>query len=334
MFTNIIENTGLCQYENKSFSFFLFVFNQISLYNYTMKWLIITDDNNYKMAIETTLLNADKKNKITVSTFDLDALKKIKKNFLDFAGCVIVTDNVDKFDYGTVIQLTGYFAAHKIPVFTNLVYFSIETLFEKDGVTFFNNYNAIISHLYKKYTTIEEGSKKRIAKKKLLDRGIPFTADCFATYIAKNKFEVVNEFLEAGMSVNSRDDMGVPMLNIACRNDNFELAEMLLDLGSELNASSDDRGYTAVMDAVWRGNEKITKMLIARGAELNTINKEGQNNLILAVGADRYNIVKILAENGADPDVKDMMGMSAYQYATLFKKEKIAEILRPFHKES
>ena len=108
---------------------------------------------------------------------------------------------------------------------------------------------------------------------------------------------------------------------------------MIYELGADINASSDDRGYTAVMDAVWRGNEKITKYLISKGADLNTINKEGQTNLILAVGANRESLVQLLAENGADPDVKDMMGMSAYNYAVLFKKEKLVEILKPFHKE-
>ena len=109
---------------------------------------------------------------------------------------------------------------------------------------------------------------------------------------------------------------------------------MILELGADLNASSDDRGYTAVMDAVWRGNEKITKYLIEKGADLNTINKEGQTNLILAVGASRESLVKLLAENGADPDIKDTMGMSAYNYATLFRKDKLVEILKPYHKEA
>ena len=107
---------------------------------------------------------------------------------------------------------------------------------------------------------------------------------------------------------------------------------MIYELGADINAISEDRGYTAVMDAVWRGNEKITKYLISKGADLNTINKEGQNNLILAVGANRESLVKLLAENGADPDVKDMMGMSAYNYAVLFKKQKLVEILTPYHK--
>ena len=81
------------------------------------------------------------------------------------------------------------------------------------------------------------------------------------------------------------------------------------------------------------GSFKITKLLIERGAELNTISKEGQSNLVLAVGADRTKICEILAQNGADPDIKDQMGMSAYGYATLFKKTEIVEILKPFHKD-
>ena len=140
-------------------------------------------------------------------------------------------------------------------------------------------------------------------------------------------------FIEGGLGVNSQDDTGTPMLNLACRTDNFEFVKMLLDLGADVNSLSEDRGYTAVMDAVWRGNEKITRYLIEKGAELNKINKEGQTNLILAVGANRENIVKLLVENGADPDTKDEMGMSAYNYATLFKKQHLVDILAPFHKE-
>ncbi len=298
-----------------------------------MRWFLITDNNEYSAILENTLKTAEKSNKLICCSFNNDELKKQKKNFLDFAACIIYSNKEDCLDIGNILQISGFFAAYKIPVFTNFGSISNNTIFNKDGIKYFETFDSIYNYISKKYKAIALDSKQRLAKKKLLDRGIPFTSDCFATYIAKNKIEIFNEFLEAGMSVNSRDDMGVPMLNIACRNDNFEFVEMLLELGADLNASSNDRGYTAVMDAVWRGNEKITQMLIKRGAELNTINKEGQNNLILAVGADRLNLVKLLAENGADPDVKDMMGMSAYQYATLFRKEKIAEVLKPFHKE-
>lgn len=301
-----------------------------------MKWLIISNNNNFASDVEKVLLNQDKKNKTIVCDFQIDNLMKQKKAFPQCAACIIHDDGqkLTEDQNNVIASLYGYFAAIKVPVVTDLKSLTENTFFAKEALDSCNSAEEIISFIEKKYKKITAESIKRLAKNKLLDRGIPYTSDCFGTYIAKNKIEVVNEFLEAGMSVNSRDDLGTPMLNIACRYDNFEFVEMLLNLGADLNASSEDRGYTAVMDAVWRGNEKITKYLIDKGAELNTINKEGQTNLILAVGANRESLVKLLAENGADPDVKDMMGMSAYTYSVLFKKEKLVEILKPFHKES
>jgi len=301
-----------------------------------MRWLIITNDTDLSKSVETKLIEADKKNKLVSCSFNTDEIISNKKNFKELAACLIYTDNQKELSAEQVAVLSsiqGYFAYDKITLITNLSCLLENKLFPKDGLLKVESKEELLSLISKKYKKTTEASVQRLAKNKLLKRGIPFTSDCFATYIAKNKIEIFNEFLEAGMEVNVRDDLGTPMLNIACRNDNFEFVEMLLDLGADLNASSEDRGYTAVMDAIWRGNEKITKYLISKGADLNTINKEGQTNLILAVGADRLNLVQLLAENGADPDVKDGMGMSAYSYATLFRKEKIAEVLKPYHKE-
>ena len=317
-----------------SIIFFLEVL-KILPYNKGMKWLVLTDDNSLVEALTEILSKVDKKNKLVACGSSIEAMKKIKKSFVDFAGCLIYSDKEASFtnkDIAAIASIEGCLAAYQIPMITNLKIITENELFAKDGIISIDSKEELIKLIEKKYKKIIKDSIIRLAKKKLLDRGIPFTSDCFGTYIEKDKIEIVNEFLEAGMSVNSRDDTGTPMLNIACRSDNFEFVDMLLGLGADLNAVSEDRGYTAVMDAVWRGNEKITKYLIDKGAELNTINKEGQTNLILAVGANRENIVKLLAENGADPDVKDMMGMSAYTYATLFKKTKLVEILQPYHK--
>lgn len=300
-----------------------------------MKWLIITDSQIFTQKITSQLELLDKKNKCVVSSFEIEQLKKQKKAFKGFASIIVYCENKKSIEdtVSSLISLSGFVACERIPLLTNIKELEKNELF-CDDLIILSSPDDFENKLKKDYKKISEAAKKRLAKNKLLDRGIPFTSDCFGTYIAKNKIEIVNDFLEAGMSVNSRDDTGTPMLNIACRNDNFEFVEMLLDLGAELDAVSEDRGYTAVMDAVWRGNEKITKFLISKGAQLNTINKEGQCNLILAVGANRENLVRILAENGANPDVKDMMGMSAYTYATLFKKEKLVEILKPYHKEA
>ena len=54
---------------------------------------------------------------------------------------------------------------------------------------------------------------------------------------------------------------------------------------------------------------------------------------MLAVGNGNVDIVKILLENGADPDIKDSMGMSAREYALLFKKKPMIELMEKFPKK-
>ena len=302
-----------------------------------MKWLLITNDNDsdFQKNFSEILSSFDKKNKLTFCDFDCENIKKTLKKCEDFASCFILSKPNSEFSEENALlfcTLLGFFEAKNITIFSNLVFINENKLFDKNIIKF-SEFGDLTQVLKKNYKKISENAVKKKKKNRLLERGIPFTSDCFATYIAKNKIEVVNEFLEAGMSINEKDDAGVPMLNIACRNDNFDFVKMFLELGANIDAVSDDRGYTAVMDAVWRGNEKITKFLIENGADLNTISKEGQSNLVLAVGAGRENIVKLLAENGSDCDVKDMMGMSAYNYAVLFKKTRIVDILKPFHKE-
>ena len=301
----------------------------------SMKWLIISDDQTVSERVQKFLSEKNKKDKVYCAPITAETLKTYKKTFSDLAACIIYTKDVkgiEPYVGSGLCAIFGFFAASKIPVITNNTFLYEDYLFGKDIGIGCKDADDLYNIITKKYNKIADESCMRIARNKLLNRGIPYTADCFGTYIAKNKPEIVHEFLEAGMSINARDDLGTPMRNIACRNDNYEFVEMIYNLGAEINASSEDRGYTAVMDAVWRGNEKITKFLISKGADLNTINKEGQNNLILAVGANRESLVKLLAENGADPDVKDMMGMSAYNYAVLFKKQRLVDILTPYHK--
>ncbi len=273
---------------------------------------------------------------ILTTDFQEENLLNIKPSLDNISLCVIYSAPTafKSIEESTLLaSIVGYLYANNTPVITNDRELAYHTLFTDDGVQFFNGEDKIISYLKKQYRNINLKNDKRQAKKELMIRGIPFTPDCFAQFMSKNKTEICNLFLEAEIDPNSRDDFGTPLLNIAVRNDNEDFVKKLLTAGAEINAVSEDRGYTAVMDAVWRGNFEITKLLIEKGADLNTISKEGQSNLVLAVGADRTKICEILAKNGADPDIKDQMGMSAYGYATLFKKTEIVEILKPYHKE-
>lgn len=302
-----------------------------------MTFLILTRNEIFAKVLKANILEIEKSAKTFISDFSKDNIKKQIKNFDKLSLLVIYNDTSATPTSDQMILLSsviGNAIAKDIIVLTNIAQIKENNVFGKESITLLNSKNEIIEYIKQKYETIQSIDTVRGSKKKLLSKGIPFTPDCFATYIAKNKTEICNLFLSGGMDLNSTDENGTPLLNVAVRNDNEALVKRFIQSGVNINAVSQDRGYTPVMDAVWRGNKVITKLLIKEGADLNTISKEGQSNLVLAVGADRVEICKLLAENGADPDIKDMMGMSAYGYATLFKKEEIIKILKPFHKEN
>lgn len=302
-----------------------------------MNYLVISDNDSFSDSISSKIKQLEKSAKIIQIFFKKSEVKKITKKIEELTLCIIYSENESSFSEQSKLRIAnacGYAIAKDILVITNLKFLEDISLFSSENFRYFSTDNQIFDFIKQQYDHINITNEKRIAKKRLLEKGIPFTSDCFATYIAKNKTEICDLFISAGIDINSRDESGTSMLNVAVRNDNEDFVKQFLSLGADINSVSEDRGYTPVMDAVWRGNLEITKLLVKKGAELNTINKEGQTNLVLAVGADKNDICKVLVEHGADPDIKDQMGMSAYGYATLFRKEKLIEILKPYHKEN
>lgn len=227
--------------------------------------------------------------------------------------------------------LAGFFAGQGVKIYTtdkNPGGF----LLDSGLIQSFESEDDLISFISESYAQILQEQQEEDSYNYLFENGYPFDGDNFAHYIEKWHEKICRCYVDAGMDVNISDSEGTPMLNIAARADNIEAARWLVSCGASLDSVSKDRGYTAIMDAVWRGNAEMTKFFIEKGAELDTISKDGQTMLVLAVGADKTEIVKMLAENGADPDIKDGMGMSAYDYANLFKKTEILSILEKYRK--
>lgn len=304
-----------------------------------MNFLIISDYDAVCKILKNTSKDKffEKSLKFTKCSFDTVCLKKMFKKISDFTACIIFSSNqntINQFsqDQISLISLiSGYLFANDIQLITNIPFIFDNFSSKNKFLISISDETELLTYITKNLKKVVQNSIKTEAKLTLQKKGIPFTPDCFGTYIAKNKEDICNLFIEAGININSCDDNGIPMLNIAVRNDNEELTKKFLALKADINIVSKDRGYTPLMDAVWKGNKELTKLLISKGADLNTISKEGQSNLVLAVGADRVEICRLLAQNGANPDIKDQMGMSAYGYASLFRKKEILEILSPYH---
>ncbi len=215
--------------------------------------------------------------------------------------------------YSPLSYVMGFFSGAGIPVFTV-------------GYTGSTPYYATKLYSFERFDYYLKQEEEKIARKKLIEKGIPFTPDEFSFHISKADEEICTLFLKSGIDLNCSNSAGTPMLSIASRNDKEAMVSWLLENGAHLNALSTDRGYTPVMDAVWRSNANMVDIFVTAGADLSIISSDGQPILVLAVGTGNSKVCELLVKNGADPYIKDHLGVSAYEYATLFKHDEILAI--------
>ena len=296
-----------------------------------MNWLLISSENIDNENLKQIINERTPDSVIYESSFVSSELDEVLEVLPEITNCVI-KHSEDSEPNENLFFLLGYLAGKDIPVYTNNLHL-YENFSKFDCISYFKTIEEIEQNIEEHYEDLYTNFLRKQSYNYLMEQGMPFTPDSFALNISQENKDICECYLAAGMDVNCRDKDGTPMLNIAARNDKVELIHWLIDNGADINAVSEDRGYTAIMDAVWRGDKEITELLINKGAELNTVCKEGQTMLVLAVGANKIEICKLLAEAGADPDIKDSMGMSAYGYAKLFKKQEIIDVLEKYHKE-
>lgn len=306
-----------------------------------MNWLLICTDDTSKEAdtvskfltkkkVEVTELNLDSPEVKTDGNEVSDYIKTFLKEKLPaITQCVLLT-NEQNLRNDVLLYVAGYLNGKQIPAYI--------TGIEKEAVFLDTIYNwhesgkEMTELLDEHFPEFIAEEQKRMAKLKLFNAGIPFTPDTFSIHIAQEDMEICEDFLEAGMDINSRDSAGTPMLCIAARSGKKEAIEWLVKNGAEIDAISKDRGYSAVMDAVWKMNPEIVELLIKLGANLNFVSNDGQTALIVATGSSNTKICQMLVKNGADPCFKDHMGMSALDYARLFKKNALVDLYQEYAK--
>ncbi len=298
-----------------------------------MNWLLFSSQKFEKMdKIEELLLSND--GRCTIINIEDVASDTVDSSFfysLTHTSYAIFNIPLEFMNHKSFIFALGFIIGKEIPVFISKNIIKSEfvlDLLNDDFVTDFSDLQNLYNLLEKNLPKYVELEEKKNALKVLFEKGIPFTPDCFSFQIAKNDLELCELFLKAGMDINERDSSGTPFLCYAARNGKIDMVQWLLENGADIDAVSNDRGYSAVMDAVWKSNVQIVELLVNKGANLNFVSRDGQTALILATGSENFQICRILAENGADPTIKDRMGMSSIDYATLFKKEEILNLYK------
>jgi len=223
---------------------------------------------------------------------------------------------------GWVDFLAGFFCGSHTPIFVygEEAIKSIPEVFAFCFKFFFNEaqLKEYIAVEYETFKKNEAAAETNHARQALLDRGVPVTKDSLVQCVAEDRADDVALFFAAGFSPDTKDKKGIPLVCIAARNGHLNTLKLLLYSGAQVNLDAEDRGSNALFDSALIRNKEIVKVLIEAQADVNVQSKDGQTALIVVVGAGDEDIVELLVKAGADPDIKDALGVSARKYATIF----------------
>jgi len=106
-----------------------------------------------------------------------------------------------------------------------------------------------------------------------------------------------------------------------------EVKRLVVDCGVDPNVREDDYGATPLHAAAEYGYSEIVEVLLEHGAAPNIREKYGDTPLHYAAMFGNSKVVEVLLEHGADPNIRDKQGATPLHYAAAFDYPKIVEVL-------
>ena len=117
--------------------------------------------------------------------------------------------------------------------------------------------------------------------------------------------ETLRALTDHGANINVARKDGTSAFLRACSTGQSESVKFLLEAGADVNITK-PCGNTCLHEAViGRCSNEILKKIIQHGVNVNYINSKSQTVLICACYAAQVGSVKLLLENGADPNISD-----------------------------
>jgi ankyrin repeat protein len=126
-------------------------------------------------------------------------------------------------------------------------------------------------------------------------------------------------------TINTPNKSGYTPLIIAGYRNQLEAVKVLLDLGANVNAISEDG--TVLTAACYKSNTALVKILLEQHADVNVKNNAGTTPLMFAIMAENEEIVKLLMENKADTKTIDNSRKSAVDFAKDCDSEVIKQLI-------
>lgn len=185
------------------------------------------------------------------------------------------------------------------------------------------------------------------------------TADQITDFTKAAKFDDVSEvqsLIKSGVSPNTLDPRGNPMLIVAIRDKSYKVIDLLVanpstdvnlankssenplmmaSIDGELpivemlvlkkKANVNKSGWSPLHYACTTGKLGVAEFLVANGAKVNALSPSNTTPLMMAVNSGNEVLIKFLLDNGADLRMRNHEGYSAIDVAVLFSKEDIRE---------
>ena len=145
---------------------------------------------------------------------------------------------------------------------------------------------------------------------------------------------IVIELAQAGADMNALEYQAYDIVTIAAVANDYELLDSALLHGASAKNITSPYDGTALIAAAHLGHHKVVKRLIDAGAPLDHINNLNWTALIEAVvlgngGANHIQTVKHLVDAGANKDIPDRDGLTAFSLARSYGFKEIATLLEP-----
>ena len=154
-----------------------------------------------------------------------------------------------------------------------------------------------------------------------------------------NHVQIAQKLIAAGANVNIQEwQSGYRPLYMACLGNNVQLVECLLKAGAQANISTDVRGVTPLHLAVSKNNIEIVRLLLNADRQqnphcnpenmlVNRCTEKGETALIFATHANSLELVDLLLEAGAMPNLASITRGTALHLAVAHSNKEMVQKL-------
>ncbi|XP_034467329.1 B-cell lymphoma 3 protein homolog isoform X1 [Hippoglossus hippoglossus] len=200
-------------------------------------------------------------------------------------------------------------------------------LLARRGLDIYNNLRQTPLHLavITQQPEIVDVLLKAGADPTALDRNGQTALHLCCEYNQRECLSVVLSRSSSPMCLEIRNYEGLSPLHVAVLQGHKDLARMLLDAGSDINAMDIKSGQSPLMHAVENNNADMVHFLIENGCDVNSQSYSGNTALHGACGRGQVDTVRLLLKSGADSSLKNYHNDTAVMVA---RNKKISDVLR------